>query len=70
MHLDPKDSKDMLESLESPDRLVLLVLVAPLDLLASLAKTVTMEDLASPEIEDPLELRVHVVSPEPLDFPE
>lgn len=70
MHLDPKDSKDMLESLESPDRLVPLVLVAPLDLLASLARMVTMEDLASLEIEELLVLRVPVVSPEPLDFPE
>jgi len=60
----------MLESLASLDKLVPLVLVAHLDPLASLARTVTMEDLVSLEIEDPPVLRVPVDSPEPPDFPE
>lgn len=58
----------MLESPESLDRLALLVLVDPLALLASLVRMVTMVDLASLEIEAHPELRVPVVSPEPLDF--
>lgn len=68
--LDLRDTPDMLVSLESPDRLAPLVLVAPLDLLAKLERTVTMADLASPETEVPPDLRVLVDSPEPLDFQE
>lgn len=66
--LDPKDFKDMLASPESLDRLVQLALVDPLDLLARPVKMVTMADLASPEIEDLLDLRVLVDSQELLDF--
>lgn len=68
--LDLRDTQDMLVSPESPVRLALLVLVAPLDLLAKLERTVTMADLASPETEVPPEFRVLVDSPEPLDFQE
>lgn len=68
--LDLRDTQDMLVSPESPVRLVELVLVAPLDPLAKLERTVTMADLASPETEVPPELRVLVDSPEPLDFQE
>lgn len=53
---------------ESQDRLDQLVLVALLDPLAKMVKMVTMADLENPEIEVPLELRVHVVSPELLGF--
>lgn len=60
----------MLVSLESLDSLVPLVLVAPLDPLAKLEMMVTAVDLASPETEVSLALRVLVVSPEPLDFQE
>lgn len=55
---------------ESLDRLALLVLVAPLDLLVNLVKMVTTADLVSPETEVPLAHRVLVDSPEPLDFQE
>lgn len=68
MPLDLKDSKDMLVSLESPGRLELLVLVVLLDLLAKMVKMVTMADLENLEIEEYLDNRVPVVSPELLDF--
>lgn len=60
----------MLVSPESPVRVAPLVLVAPLDPLANLERTVTMADLASPVTEVPPALRVLVDSPEPLDFQE
>lgn len=55
-------------SLESLVRLALSVPVDPLDLLAKLEKTVTMEDLANPETEESLALRALVDSLEPPDF--
>ncbi|KAF3833754.1 hypothetical protein F7725_024958 [Dissostichus mawsoni] len=72
-HLDPlelRDTPDTLVSPESPDRLAFLVLVAPLDPLANLERTVTMADLASPETEVPPAHRELVDSPELLDFQE
>lgn len=53
---------------ESQDKLDQLVLVALLDPQAKMVKMVTMADLENLEIEVPLELRVHVVSPELLGF--
>lgn len=60
----------MLVSLESPDRLVALALVAPLDPQANLEKMVTMADPVSPETEVSPAHRVLVDSPEPPDFQE
>lgn len=67
--LDPKDTLAMLVSPASPDRRDLLVLGDPLDQLESLARTVTMADLVSPETEELLDLRELADSPEPLAFP-
>lgn len=47
-----------------------MVLVALLDLLAKMVKMVTMADLENLVIEEPLDLRAPVVSPELLAFPE
>lgn len=71
--LDPlvlRDTLDTLVSPESLDRLAPLVLVAPLDPLAKLERTVTTADPASPETEVPPAPRVLVDSPEPPDFQE
>lgn len=68
--LDLRDIPDILVSPESLDRVAPSVLVAPLDPLANLERTVTTADLVSPETEALLAHRVLADSPEPQDYQE